>query len=86
MKRTLEGQRTYERNKQLMYRRDGWKCRHCGSRSMLTPHHLIFQGHGGTDDLENLLCLCMKCHDDVHDRRLLIEIVDTVIKFWRHDK
>ena len=48
---------------------------------MLTPHHIEFQSHGGTDDLSNLLCLCMPCHNDVHDRRLLIRVVDGVVKF-----
>lgn len=88
MKRNTQEEANYQRNKRLMYKRDSWKCRHCNRRSMLTPHHVIYQSHGGKDDLDNLLTLCMSCHDLVHAKTLVIEIVeklatDLVVKFWR---
>jgi 5-methylcytosine-specific restriction endonuclease McrA len=58
-----------------VYNRDGWHCRHCNKNSQLTPHHVIYRSAGGTDDLNNLLTLCMKCHDDVHGGRLTVEII-----------
>jgi 5-methylcytosine-specific restriction endonuclease McrA len=60
----------YERNKRAVYIRDRWRCRHCKTSHNLTPHHIVFQSQGGTDDLDNLITLCMKCHDDVHEGRL----------------
>jgi len=55
------------------FQRDGWKCRHCNSRNGLHPHHLIYQSHGGPDDLWNLLTLCAGCHRAHHDGFLDIE-------------
>jgi 5-methylcytosine-specific restriction endonuclease McrA len=71
-----------------IYLRDDWKCRHCGNRQTLDPHHVIFKSAGGEDILTNLLTLCRKCHDDVHEGRLRIEVVrlttcDLVVKFWK---
>lgn len=87
MKRNREEQKAYERNKKLMYERDGWKCRHCNRRDGLTPHHIVYQSQLGTDDLENLLTLCLWCHNDVHDHRLKIVVTKTatelVVEFWR---
>ena len=88
-KRSAYEQKVYERNKALMYQRDGWKCRCCRSRNNLTPHHVVYQSHGGTDDLFNLLTLCIRCHDDAHGGRICIEVVallaaDLVVKFLEH--
>jgi 5-methylcytosine-specific restriction endonuclease McrA len=79
----------YERNKRLMYRRDRWHCRNCNTTQNLTPHHIMFQSQGGDDSLDNLVTLCLKCHDDVHAGRLGIlvpmgeEGVASNIKFKR---
>jgi 5-methylcytosine-specific restriction endonuclease McrA len=90
-KRNAEEGRLYLYNKQQMYRRDGWHCRHCNRSTMLTPHHVVFQSQGGSDDLNNLLCLCTPCHDDIHDGRMRIEVVrlttcDLVVKFWHLER
>lgn len=71
-----------------VYNRDGWHCRHCNKNSELHPHHVIFKSAGGPDDLNNLLTLCAKCHDDVHGGRLRIEVLrltanNLVVKLWR---
>lgn len=86
-KRTPFEEKVYARNKALMYVRDGWKCRCCKSRNNLTPHHVVYQSQGGTDDLFNLLTLCINCHDDVHRGQMRLEVVallaaDLVVKFW----
>jgi len=52
--------KVYERAKGLCYacaRRVGrsWRC-----------HHIRPVSHGGTNDLKNLVCLCISCHDFVH--------------------
>lgn len=71
-----------------VYQRDDWHCRHCNCSSALTPHHVVYQSAGGEDTLDNLLTLCLKCHTDVHERRLVIEVVerrhnDLVVNFWK---
>lgn len=76
--------------KRYVLHRDDWKCRHCGRGDMLDPHHVIFRSAGGSNACNNLLTLCRKCHNDVHDGRLLIEIVsisqfDLTVKFWRQE-
>lgn len=88
VKRTATEEKAYEHNKRLMYERDNWHCRHCNTSFSLTPHHVVFQSQGGTDDLNNLLCLCIRCHNAVHDRLLLIEVIETLamnlaVKFWK---
>ena len=30
------------------------------------PHHIILKSQGGEDTLENLITLCINCHDKVH--------------------
>ena len=70
------------------FKRDGYRCRHCGDSNGLHPHHVIFKSHGGRDALNNLLTLCHTCHRGVHDGKLDITIVkllefDLVVKFTR---
>ena len=70
------------------FRRDDWKCRHCGNRAGLHPHHVIYKGAGGADSLDNLLTLCAKCHRDLHDGHIKIEVIclksgDLEVKFWK---
>jgi 5-methylcytosine-specific restriction endonuclease McrA len=66
---------SYERNKLHMYRRDGYHCRFCKTTHNLTPHHIIFRSQGGSDELDNLLTLCINCHTAVHDGHLLLTAV-----------
>jgi hypothetical protein len=70
------------------FRRDNWHCRHCNNTAGLDPHHVIYKGAGGRDELTNLLTLCRKCHDDIHGGRLVIEVIelkraDLEVKFWK---
>lgn len=71
----------YERNKRLMYRRDGWHCRHCNTTQNLTPHHIELRSQGGMDDLDNLITLCLHCHNSVHDGTLAIIVSEVCSKF-----
>lgn len=53
-------------------RRDGWKCRVCKSRKTLSCHHVVYRSHGGDDADWNLLVLCARCHEALHNRHLVI--------------
>jgi hypothetical protein len=44
--------------------RDGWRCMApgCTSRRNLQEHHVRYRSHGGSDELDNRLCLCAFHH------------------------
>ncbi|TNF32980.1 MAG: DUF222 domain-containing protein [Deltaproteobacteria bacterium] len=48
---------------QHIYERERHRCASpvCDNRD-LTPHHLLFRSHGGGDEDENVLGLCVACH------------------------
>ncbi|PYX74320.1 MAG: hypothetical protein DMG72_10425 [Acidobacteria bacterium] len=56
----------YERLREQVLQRDGWKCQCCGTRSNLEVHHKEFRSQGGDDSEENLITLCAGCHSLVH--------------------
>ena len=57
---------SYERLRQQVLRRDGWRCQSCGAMSNLEVHHKEFRSHSGHDSEENLITLCTQCHAGVH--------------------
>ena len=57
---------------QYVFDRDGWRCRNCNFRRNLSAHHIQFRSQGGEDTDENLVTLCMSCHDGVHLGGLVI--------------
>ena len=59
---------SYERLRQQILRRDGWRCQSCGAMSNLEVHHREFRSHSGTDSEENLITLCAACHSRLHRR------------------
>lgn len=50
------------------YARDGWTCQDCGvhctkkGKTRIQAHHLVARRDGGSDDLLNLITLCVTCH------------------------
>jgi 5-methylcytosine-specific restriction endonuclease McrA len=59
---------SYESLRQQILRRDGWRCKSCGTMSNLEVHHREFRSHSGADSEENLITLCAACHARVHCR------------------
>jgi 5-methylcytosine-specific restriction endonuclease McrA len=57
---------SYERLRQQILRRNGWRCQFCGTMSNLELHHIEFRSHSGADSEENLITLCTGCHRSVH--------------------
>jgi hypothetical protein len=49
----------YDRLREQVLRRDGWRCRSCGARSNLEVHHMEFRGQGGDDAEENLISFAL---------------------------
>lgn len=58
--------------RQQVFEADRRRCRLCGvseGRAVLHAHHVVYRSEGGPDALENLLTLCLECHDTVHSRK-----------------
>jgi 5-methylcytosine-specific restriction endonuclease McrA len=60
---------SYETLRQQVLRRDGWRCQSCGTMSNLEVHHKQFRSHSGEDSEENLVTLCVGCHEEIHSPR-----------------
>ena len=58
----------YERLRQEVLRRDGWRCQLCGTMSNLEVHHKQFRSQSGEDSEQNLITLCTACHATAHLR------------------
>lgn len=53
-----------QERKNLIFRRDNYTCKKCGSREKLTIDHILPRKHGGTIDPENLQTLCSYCNNN----------------------
>ena len=60
----------YDKLRQQVLRRDGWRCQSCGAMSNLEVHHKEFRSRLGDDSEGNLIALCTVCHANVHRARL----------------
>ena len=56
----------YEKLRERVLRRDGWRCQTCGTMSNLEIHHQRFRSHAGADSERNLITLCTACHTSIH--------------------
>lgn len=52
--------------RRAVYARDGRACRKCSRRDALDMHHIQPVVEGGTNEPENLIALCRKCHSEWH--------------------
>lgn len=64
-----------------VFTRDSWQCRRCGAKKKLTVHHIHRRAQLGSDEIGNLLTLCIFCHNEIEEHRLEIEVVDVVVRF-----
>jgi len=64
-KKLIQKKKKYR--KSLRQWRDSKKCAECGTTENLTNHHLIPKYVGGKDIKSNLIILCRKCHNKVHE-------------------
>jgi 5-methylcytosine-specific restriction endonuclease McrA len=49
-------------------RRAGWRCTKCGSTRHLQAHHHRYPKRWTDDSVENVVCLCERCHKAVSRR------------------
>ena len=57
---------SYDKLRQEVLCRDGWRCQACGMRSNLEVHHKQPRSHTGDDSESNMITLCAACHAGVH--------------------
>ena len=53
-----------EELRDMIYKRDGYKCKYCGSKDNLVIDHVIPFSKGGKTELNNLQTLCKKCNSE----------------------
>jgi 5-methylcytosine-specific restriction endonuclease McrA len=58
--------RDYAILRQLVLKRDGWRCQQCGSLRNLDVHHVRRRSALGDDAEANLITLCRGCHQILH--------------------
>ena len=68
---------TPARLRERVFRRDGHRCRSCGSRRALHAHHVVWRSQGGATKLDNLITLCGICHGLVHQGFLDVDSVQS---------
>jgi len=56
----------YNLLRQRVLERDGWRCQNCGSSKYLHVHHQTRRSKLGDDALDNLITLCVTCHQKQH--------------------
>jgi 5-methylcytosine-specific restriction endonuclease McrA len=61
----------WEKIRAAVLHRDG-KCMNCGVTLGLAPHHIKSRGSGGTDEMENIITLCMVCHNAAQEGWLAV--------------
>ena len=57
-----------EELRDTIYKRDGYKCKQCGSKKDLVIDHIIPFSKGGTTELKNLQTLCKICNSKKGNR------------------
>ena len=80
-KRKRNDNKLYAITRKQAFERDDGCCVICGSSWGLQCHHIVFRSQCGLSELNNICCLCLKCHNDAHGvnakkiRTHLLEVV-----------
>ena len=61
-----------EETRRAVWERCKGRCEYCGKKA-IDPHHIIYRSQGGSNEEENLIALCRKCHDDIKIRQKIAE-------------
>ncbi len=67
----------WNKRKKECFERDSYRCRGCNLHqitleavgSSLDAHHVLRRSKGGSDDLNNLISLCRRCHEKHHPEK-----------------
>lgn len=61
--RLKRGSKAYRALRLAVLERDNNICQQCNMWNENPPHHVIKVSQGGSDTLDNMICLCTYCHD-----------------------
>jgi 5-methylcytosine-specific restriction endonuclease McrA len=61
--RLSRGGEPYKRLQIAVLVRDDYICQQCYSYTEASPHHMHKLSQGGADVIENMVALCVHCHD-----------------------
>jgi hypothetical protein len=53
-----------------------------GCSAGLDPHHIVFKGAGGNDEVENLISLCRKHHDEAQARKIAAASLQGLLTYF----
>ena len=56
----------WQRLRNEALRRDKYVCQLCGEGKNLHVHHVSYEHVGTARELDDVVCLCARCHDEVH--------------------
>ena len=68
----------YVNKRMFVLARDHCTCQLCKGESKdskLEVHHIIYKSNGGSDNVNNLITLCSKCHKKIHDKNIILKDV-----------
>ena len=64
----------FANTKAFVLNRDKYTCQHCKTKQgILEIHHIIFRSNGGSNEPDNLITLCRKCHRDLHLEKISLK-------------
>lgn len=55
----------WQRVRAIRLRKDKFTCQQCGGKNELNVHHLTYK-RLGRERIEDLITLCVRCHNDTH--------------------
>ena len=64
--------------KAAVWERDSGQCQACGTagEGRIHFHHVVYRSQGGKDRYDNLVLLCMRCHDALHRGFIDVSLVE----------
>jgi hypothetical protein len=68
----------FKQNRGIVLILDNYQCRECKSSSNLHVHHIKEKSQGGTNDINNLITLCEKCHAEKHKGENIYKLMSKV--------
>jgi hypothetical protein len=66
----------FANTKAYVLNRDSYTCQYCKGKfkdKRLEVHHIVFRRDSGSDEENNLICLCKTCHDGLHDGNITLK-------------
>ena len=55
----------WQRKRYVVFKRDNWRCKHCGARATQV-HHLRYAKNIGKEPIKWLVSVCNECHNSKH--------------------